>query len=118
MHCHTKHFDKLDFYSLSPINSSASHTGDSDQDSVVSDCFHNRSGKIVQRPRECWEVDTSSDVQMKAFKNLSEVDSSFPQPKSDNEITLFPKLDEVGFVIDIVEEEELKGHWEVVNEPN
>jgi hypothetical protein len=31
------------------------------------------------------------------------------EPKSDNEITLCFKLDKAGFVVDMVEEEELKG---------
>jgi hypothetical protein len=38
------------------------------------------------------------------------VDLSIPEPKSDNEITLFSKLDEAGFVVHMVEEEELKGY--------
>jgi hypothetical protein len=46
------------------------------------------------------------------------VDPSVPEPKSDDEITLFSRLDEAGFVVDMVEEEEPKGYWEAVNGPN
>jgi hypothetical protein len=55
---------------------------------------------------------------MAGFKRLSEVDPSVPESKSDDEITLFSRLDEARFVVDIVEEEELKGYWEAVNGPN
>jgi hypothetical protein len=51
-HSHTKNFDKFEFRSLSPINSSASEKTDSDKDSVVSDHFHTSPGKIVQLPNE------------------------------------------------------------------
>jgi hypothetical protein len=51
-HSHTKNFNKFNFRSLSPGNSSASETANSDKDSVVSDYFHTSSGKIVQPPRE------------------------------------------------------------------
>jgi hypothetical protein len=43
----TKNFNKFNFRSLSPVNSSASENADSDKDSVVSDHFHTSSGKIV-----------------------------------------------------------------------
>jgi hypothetical protein len=55
---------------------------------------------------------------MEGFKRLSEVDPSIAEPKSDNEISLFCRLDEAGFVLDMVEEDELKGYWEAVNKPN
>jgi hypothetical protein len=55
---------------------------------------------------------------MECFKNLSEVDISVPEPRSDNKITLYSKLDEVEFVVDMGQEEELKGYWKVVNRPN
>jgi hypothetical protein len=103
---------------LSPINSSASETADSDQDSVVSDHFHTSSGQIVQPPREWWKVDPSNDIYMEGFKKLSEVDLYVLEPKSDDEIILFSKLDEAGFVLDMVEEEQPKSYWEVVNTPN
>jgi hypothetical protein len=103
---------------LSPVNSSASENADSDKDSVVSDHFHTRPGNIVQLLREWWIIDPSNDIQMEGFKRLSEVDPSVPEPKSDDQITLFPRLDEVEFVVDMVEEKEPKGYWEVVNRPN
>jgi hypothetical protein len=49
---HTRNFEKFNFHSLSPVDSSASEKADSDKDSVVSDHFHTSSGKIVQLPRE------------------------------------------------------------------
>jgi hypothetical protein len=52
MHYHTKNCNKFNFYSLSPIHSSASKTGDSVKDSVVSDHFQTISREIVQPPRE------------------------------------------------------------------
>jgi hypothetical protein len=55
---------------------------------------------------------------MDGFKKLSEVDPSIAEPKSDDKITLFSKLDEARFVVDMVEEEEPKGYWEAVNVPN
>jgi hypothetical protein len=55
---------------------------------------------------------------MEGFKRLSEVDLSIPEPKSDDEVIHFSRLDEVGFVVDMVEEEEPKGYWEAVNGPN
>jgi hypothetical protein len=55
---------------------------------------------------------------MEGFKRLSEIDLSVPEPKSDDEITLCSRLDDVGFVVDMVEEEEPKGYWEAVNGPN
>jgi hypothetical protein len=115
---HTKNFDKFHFRSLSPINSSASEKGDSDKDSEVSDYFHTSSGKPVHPPREWWNIDSSKDIQMEGFKRLSEVDPSLSKPKSDDEITLFSRSDEAGFVIDMVEEEEPNGYWEAVNRPN
>jgi hypothetical protein len=45
---------------------------------------------------------------MEGFKKLSEVDPSVAEPKSDDEITLLSRLDELGIVIDIGEEEEPK----------
>jgi hypothetical protein len=98
MRSHTKNFNKFNFRSLSPINSSASEDADSDKISVVSDHFHTSSGKIVQPPRGWWKIDPSNNIQMEDFKRLSEVDPSVPEPKSDDEITLFSRLDEVGFV--------------------
>jgi hypothetical protein len=115
---HTKNFNKFNFRSLSPVNSSASENADSDNNSVVSNYFHTSSGKIVQPPREWWKIDLSNDIQMEGFKRLSEVNPSIPEPKSDNEITLFSRLDEAGFIVDMVEEAELKGYWEAVNGPN
>jgi hypothetical protein len=115
---HTKNFDKFNFGSLSCINSSASEIDYFDQDSVVSDHFHTSSGKIEQPPRESWKVDPSNNIQIKGFKKLSEVDPSGVEPKSDDEIRLCSKLDEMGVVIDMGEDEELKGYWEVVNGPN
>jgi hypothetical protein len=103
---------------LSPINCSASENADSDRHSVVSDHFHTSSGKIVQLPREWWKIDPSNDIQMEDFKRLSEVDPSIPEPKSDDKITVYSRLDEGGFVVDMVEEEEPKGYWEAVNRPN
>jgi hypothetical protein len=55
---------------------------------------------------------------MEGFKKLSKVDPSFPEPKSHNKIKLASKVDEAGFVVDIVEEDETKGYWEAVNGPN
>jgi hypothetical protein len=55
---------------------------------------------------------------MEGFKRLSVVDPSVLEPKSDDEITLFSRLDEAAFVVDMVEEEELQGYWKVVNGPN
>jgi hypothetical protein len=103
---------------LSPINSLASENADSDKDFVVSDYFHTSSGKIVQLPREWWKIDPSNDIQMEGFKRLSEVDPSHPEPKSDDKITLVSRLDEAGFVVNMVEEEEPKGYWKAVNGPN
>jgi hypothetical protein len=55
---------------------------------------------------------------MESFKRLSEVDPFVPEPKPDDEITLFSRLDKTRFVVDMVEEEEPKGYWEAVNGPN
>jgi hypothetical protein len=52
MRSHTKNFNKLNFRSLGPINSSASENADCDQHSVVSDYFHTSSGKIGEPSRE------------------------------------------------------------------
>jgi hypothetical protein len=103
---------------LSPVNSSASKNAHSDQDSVVSDHFHTSSGKIVQPPREWWKIDPSNDIQMGGFKRLSEEGPSVPELKSDDEITLFSRLDEARFVVNMVEEEEPKDYWEAVNASN
>jgi hypothetical protein len=54
---------------------------------------------------------------MEGFKKLSEVNLSVPEPKSDHEFTHFSKLDNAGFVIDMVEEEETKSYWEAVIGP-
>jgi hypothetical protein len=43
------------------------------------------------------------------------VDLSVPEPKSDDEITLISELNEAGFGVDMVEDEEPKGNWEPVN---
>jgi hypothetical protein len=43
------------------------------------------------------------------------VDLSILEPTSDDEITLFSKFDNVAFIVDMVEEEDPKGYWEVVN---
>jgi hypothetical protein len=45
---------------------------------------------------------------MEGFKKLSEVDASALEPKYDNEIILYSRLYKVGFVVDMVEEEEPK----------
>jgi hypothetical protein len=45
------------------------------------------------------------------------VDPSVSQPKSDHEITPISRLDESGFVVDMVEEEELKSYSEASNGP-
>jgi hypothetical protein len=118
MRSHNKNFNKFNFHSLSPVNSSASDNTDSDKDSVGSDHFHTSFGKIVQPPREWWKIGPSNDIQMEGFKRCSEVDPSVPEPISDDEITLFSRLDEGGFVIDMVEEEEPTGYWEAVNGRN
>jgi hypothetical protein len=55
---------------------------------------------------------------MESIKKVSEIDPSIPELKSDNEITLFSRLDEAAFVVDMVEQDELKGNWEAVNRPN
>jgi hypothetical protein len=47
---------------------------------------------------------------MEGVKQLSEVDLSVLEPKSDDEIIVFSKLDEAVFVVDMVEEEEPKGY--------
>jgi hypothetical protein len=117
-HSHTKNFDKFDFRSLSPINSSASEKADSNQDSVVSDHFHTTSRKIVQLPRDWWKVDLYRDIQMQGFKKLFEVNPCVPDLISDDKITLFSKLDEAQYVVDLVDEKEPKSYWEEVNEPN
>jgi hypothetical protein len=106
----TKNFNKLNFRTLSPVNSSASESTDSDKDSVVSDHFDSSSGNIVQPPREWWKIDPSNDIQMECFKRLSEVDLSVPETQSYDEISLFPRPDEVGFSENMVEEEEAKGY--------
>jgi hypothetical protein len=103
---------------LSPINYSASENANSDRDSVVSDHFYTSSGKIVQPPREWWKVYPSNDIYMEGFKRLSEMVPAVPEPKSDDEITLISRLDEVGFVIDMMEKAEPKAYWKEVNEPN
>jgi hypothetical protein len=54
---------------------------------------------------------------MDGFKKLSEVNLSVPEPKSDHKFTHFSKLDNAGFGIDMVEEEEPKGYWEAVIGP-
>jgi hypothetical protein len=46
------------------------------------------------------------------------VDASVAELTSDHNITLVSRLDEAGFVVDIVEEEEPKSYREVVNGPN
>jgi hypothetical protein len=52
---------------------------------------------------------------MEDFKRLSDMDPTVPEPKSDDKITLFSRLNEAGFVVDMVEEEKLKGYCKVVN---
>jgi hypothetical protein len=47
---------------------------------------------------------------MESFKRLSEVDSSILEAKSDDKVIYFSRLDEVGYVVDMVEEEEPKGY--------
>jgi hypothetical protein len=115
---HTKNYNKFNFRSLSPVKSSASETANSDKDSEMSDHFHPSSGKIVQQFRQWWKIYASNDIQIDGFKRLSEVDPSIPELKSDDEIILFSRFNESGFVINIVEEEELKGYWKAVNGPN
>jgi hypothetical protein len=46
------------------------------------------------------------------------VDPSVLEPKSNDEVIIFSRLDEVGFVVDMEDEEEPKSYWEVVNGPN
>jgi hypothetical protein len=46
------------------------------------------------------------------------MDPSILKPKSDEEITLFSRLDIARFLVDMGEEEEPKGYWETVNGPN
>jgi hypothetical protein len=55
---------------------------------------------------------------MKNFKKFSEVDLSVLEPKSEDEITRHSRLHEMGFVVDMMEQEELKGDWEAVNRQN
>jgi hypothetical protein len=55
---------------------------------------------------------------MEVFKKLSEVDLFVPEPKSDDKIILFSKLDQAEFVVDIEEEGEPTGYWEGFNGPN
>jgi hypothetical protein len=83
---------------VSPINSSASKKADSDKDSVVSDYFYTSAVMIVQLRREWWKGYISNDIQIEGFKKLSEVDSSVAEPKSDDKIIHFSKLDEAGYV--------------------
>jgi hypothetical protein len=45
--------------------------------------------------------------QIVGFKRPSEVDPSVEQPKSAYKVILFSRLDEVEFIVNIVEEEEL-----------
>jgi hypothetical protein len=85
---------------------------------MVSHHFHTSSEKLIQPPREWWKVDSSSNIQMESFTKLSEVDPSIPEPKSDNKITLFSKIDDAEFVVDMVEHEELKRYCKEVNRPN
>jgi hypothetical protein len=59
---HTKNFNKFNFYSLRPGNSSVAENAVSDKDPVVSDYFHISSGKIGQLPREWWKNDSSNDM--------------------------------------------------------
>jgi hypothetical protein len=105
---HTKNFNKFNFRSLSPVNSSASENADSDKDSVVSDHFHTSSGTIVQPPREWWKIDPSNDIQMKDFKRLTEVNPSIAESKANDKITLLSRLDEAGLFVDVAKEEEPK----------
>jgi hypothetical protein len=118
MRSHTKNLKIFNFRSLSPVNSLASENPNSDKNSVLSDHFHTSSGKIVQPPREWWKNDLSKDIQMEGFQRLSEVDPSVAEPKSDDEITVFSRLDKLEFVEDMVEKEEPKGYWEAGNSPN
>jgi hypothetical protein len=100
------------------MNTSASKKADSDQDSMVSDHFYTSSGKIVQRPRKWCNVDLSSDIQIEGFKQLFKVESTIPEPKSDDKITVCSNLDKVGFVVDMGGKEEPNGYWEVLTGPN
>jgi hypothetical protein len=52
---------------------------------------------------------------MDGVEKLSEVDPFILEPKSDEDITLFSKLDEAGLAVDMVGEENLKRYWEAVN---
>jgi hypothetical protein len=52
------------------------------------------------------------------FNRFSEVDPSVLEPKSDDKITFFSRLDEARVVVVMVEEEEPSGYWEAVNRPN
>jgi hypothetical protein len=47
---------------------------------------------------------------MEGFQTLSEVDLFVPELTSDAEITIFSKLDNAEFVVDMMEEEQLKGY--------
>jgi hypothetical protein len=62
-----------------------------------------------------WKIDASNDISIEDFKRLSEMDLSVPEPKSNDESTLDSRLDEVGFVKDMGEEEEPKGYLEAFN---
>jgi hypothetical protein len=46
---------------------------------------------------------------MEGFEKLSEMEPSILKLKSDDEITLFSKLDEAGFIVNMLEANELKG---------
>jgi hypothetical protein len=90
------------------INYLASIKDDCENDSAVFDYFHTLSAKIVQLPRAWWKIDTSNNIQMEGFKGLTMVDLTVPEIKSDNEVTIFSRIDELGFVIHMLKEKNLR----------
>jgi hypothetical protein len=46
------------------------------------------------------------------------MDPSVSKLNSNNKVKLYSRLDDTRFILDIVEKEQPKGHWEVVNGPN
>jgi hypothetical protein len=49
---------------------------------------------------------------MEGFKRLSEENLSILEPKSNNKVMLFLRLNNIGYISDMVEVEELKGYKE------
>jgi hypothetical protein len=77
---------------------------------MVSDYVHSSSEKIGQPASEWWKMDPANDIPIDSFQNHSEVDPSILEPKFDDEIIQFSRLDEVEFVVDMGKEEELKDY--------